>query len=516
MSTKTSTLTSPRDVPSTVPIRRVAPHRRYAKKFLALPDELLTKISDAVAPEDLPNFRLTCKTLANISAKHFGEKRLAHRRFILTEYSLKGLVEMTAHPVFGSCVKSVLFGTDHLTNQLVDLMDALDSHKITDPTKAMRVLQIYRERCAKWFEFSKSQELSRMLQTALSNLSSQGTNVSLGIFNDARESRRGKPEKIVLRGYGSTHDYGGLPFTRFMTLNQTTLRIIRRACRVTNFRPELFELDLRGQETHDGMTHALTELLLTNGELRSNFDVCIREGDMDIRILKSQNCLELKQRPVRNQMLSIPEYVRFCLYSLGQPMLVALISASFTQLHMESCSMWSGQFVGLLKALDETLKVVKLVDVALWGDQCNLRNMEPVLHCLRHELQLTTLVLDDVRAMNKDYSGDSGILLAKGRFWHGQQQICEGLDVLAGFDGYGWDDMDLNDSFERGSDNESDLQSMNYSQYDDDMTYEEFLEYKAREEERIEDQRREYKEYKVTRARAEEAMARVEAREFNS
>ncbi|KAH0148030.1 hypothetical protein KCU67_g11626, partial [Aureobasidium melanogenum] len=184
---------------------------------------------------------------------------------------------------------------------------------------------------------------------------------------------------------------------------------------------------------------------------------------------------------------------------------------------MESCSMWSGQFVALLKALDKTLKVVKLVDVALWGDQCNLRNMGPVLHCLRHELQLTTLVLDDVRAMNKDYSGDSGILLAKGRFWHGQEQICEGLDVLAGFDGYGWDDMDLNDYFERGIRyNESDLQSMDYSQYDDDMTYEEFLEYKAREEERIEDQRREYKEYKVTRARAEEAMARVEAREFNS
>ncbi|KEQ62710.1 uncharacterized protein M437DRAFT_25646, partial [Aureobasidium melanogenum CBS 110374] len=73
---------------------------RYAKKFLTLPDELLIKISDKVAPEDLPNFRLTCKTLANISAKHFGEKRLAHRRFILTEYSLKGLVDMTAHPVF--------------------------------------------------------------------------------------------------------------------------------------------------------------------------------------------------------------------------------------------------------------------------------------------------------------------------------------------------------------------------------------------------------------------------------
>jgi hypothetical protein len=45
------------------PRRKLAPHRKHAKKVLTLPDELLTNISDNVAPEDLPNFRLTCNTL---------------------------------------------------------------------------------------------------------------------------------------------------------------------------------------------------------------------------------------------------------------------------------------------------------------------------------------------------------------------------------------------------------------------------------------------------------------------
>ncbi|KEQ62709.1 uncharacterized protein M437DRAFT_48288 [Aureobasidium melanogenum CBS 110374] len=183
---------------------------------------------------------------------------------------------------------------------------------------------------------------------------------------------------------------------------------------------------------------------------------------------------------------------------------------------MESCSIGSGQFAALLKALGKTLKVVKLTDVAFWGDQCNLRNMESILHCLRYELQLTTLVLDDVRAMNKDYSGDSGILLAKGRFWHGQKQICEGLDVLAGFGGEGWD-FDYEDSFEdRVKDREIEVGIMDYSQYESHMSHEEYLAYKAQEEERLEDHKKEYAEHKVNRARAKEAMARVEAGEFDS
>ncbi|KAG9706630.1 hypothetical protein KCU73_g17746, partial [Aureobasidium melanogenum] len=210
------------------------------------------KISDAVAPEDLPNFRLTCKTLANISAKHFGEKRLAHRRFVFTEYSMRGLIDMTAHPVFGPCVKSIMFGTDYLTNRLGALMDALESHNITDPTEAMRVLQKYREGHAKRSKFWNSHDLHRMFQIALSNLLSLGTSVSLGLYNGVQESPR---NEIMLHGYGSSHEPSGLPFTEFITLDDVALRIIRKVCRVANFHPELLEFDLRGQQGGPEMGH---------------------------------------------------------------------------------------------------------------------------------------------------------------------------------------------------------------------------------------------------------------------
>jgi hypothetical protein len=240
------------------PRRTLVPHRKHAKKFLTLPNELLTNIADQVSPKDLPNFRLTCKTLANIAAKQFGQKRLAHCRFIFTKYSLQGLIDMTGHPVFGPCIKSIMFGTDRLTNELQVLIGSLKKHKITDHTKAMHVLQTYHERWIKHSAFLESSDLSRMLVTALTNLSTIGINVSLSIFNNDREKRY--YNEVLTFGYGSSDEYDELPFAKFLTLNRFTLGTIQQAYAGANFTPEFFEFDLSGQERHEGMEPALSRL----------------------------------------------------------------------------------------------------------------------------------------------------------------------------------------------------------------------------------------------------------------
>jgi hypothetical protein len=374
-------------------------------------------ISDNVAFEDLPNFCLTSKILANIAAKRFGENGLAHRRFICTEHSLNSLVDMTAHSVFGPCIKSIMFGTDHLTNDLDVLMNALESNKITDPAKAMGILQTYRERYNRRSGFLGSQEMSSLLVEAFGNLSSHGTTVSLGIFNDVRTEYR---KEDCMPGYASLREFGGLPFQRFITSNERTFGPLRSACRMTNFRPRFFEFDLRGQEDGNGMRTALNNLLLTKSWLISRTEICIREGEVDILILPSLNRLEFKQRPELNH-LYIPENLRFSLTSLGRPMRNAICAMHFTHLRMESCSVWFSDFMDTLEPLANTLRVVELVDVAFWGDVDPDTNVGPILHCLKNDCRLRTLVLDNFRAMNKNYSADTGILMAKGRVWHGKQ-----------------------------------------------------------------------------------------------
>jgi len=528
LSTAISTLaiSAPDKSPPDPPLRRLAPHRKYAKKFLILPDELLIHISDDVAPEDLPNFRLTCKTLANIAAKHFGEKRLARRRFIFTWHSLKGLLDMTAHPVFGPCIKSIMFGTDHLTNQLGCLMDSLKSHYITDHAEAMRVLQMYHERWTKRAAFLASRHLPRMLRGVLTNLSSHGTSVSLGIFNDGRFSAPidvvsgvRKTQHSLIHGYGSCDEYDGLPFVKLLKMNKATLRVIEAACAAVNFRPVFFEFDLNGQEIFGGMVAALDSFLLNKGQVQSlaNVNICIRQGDIDVRVLSSRSLVEFEQRSTMAEELSMAEHCHLDLEWLGQPMLTALCATPITHLRIKSCYMHRSQIVRILQAFAETLQVVEMVDVAISG----LTDFDPtpnmVLRCLRDDLHLQKLVLDDLRSWHIEYGDPPGYTIAKGRFWNGQQQVHAGLCVLLRFDGYGWDC-----DYEEDPPNEQDIrreelrvQGITYSEHAQTMDYASYLEYKSQHEEFLEDQKREYVQKKKIIAEAREAMARVEAGEFS-
>jgi hypothetical protein len=65
--------------------------------------------------------------------------------------------------------------------------------------------------------------------------------------------------------------------------------------------------------------------------------------------------------------------------------------------------------------------MIELVDVAFWCHTCPVANVGLILHSFKHDLRLRTLVLDGLRAINKNFGGDMGMLLAKGRFWHAQQ-----------------------------------------------------------------------------------------------
>jgi hypothetical protein len=156
-----------------------------------------------------------------------------------------------------------MFSTDRTTNQLEVLMSTLESRNITDHTDMMRVLQLYRERWNQIFAFLTSQDLSRLLVTALMNLTLHGASVSLGIFNNVRS---GYHNEEIIPGYDSFREYSGLPFCRFKIYNERTLESIRSACRTTNFRPKLIEPNLRDQGDHNKKKTALSRLLLFASE----------------------------------------------------------------------------------------------------------------------------------------------------------------------------------------------------------------------------------------------------------
>ncbi|THY24932.1 hypothetical protein D6D01_05261 [Aureobasidium pullulans] len=417
--------------------RKLPPHRKFAKKFLTLPDELLSTISDAIDPEDLPNFRLTCKTLNDVSGKTFGEKRLAHRRFIFTEFSMQGLVDLTAHPVFGPCVKEIMFGTHRVTNNLHTLLNRIEKSGITDNDKAMEVLRLFDENWTRRSDF-EIRRLEPMLSKALCNLQKWGSGVILGVFDDIQLDPQRKAAYLV-RAYGLALEYVGLPFRSMVVSENTALQVIRNVCRNVNFQPKSVDLYLHGEEIDPENEEALSPFILDNGQLRPEIDACLEDTFTHIGIVSSQRRLDFRQGTRFGESPSRGENRNVSLHSFAKPMRDAILSAPYRHLRIESCAVKINELIHILRAYAGTLRVVELIGVYLWVvDKYDAgRCINRVLQCLKDDVQLERLVLDNVRAMHIDYY--DGVLVAKGRSWHGQQRIQRTLAVLIGYGMDGWD-----------------------------------------------------------------------------
>lgn len=77
------------------------PSQRPPPTFGGLLTELKKLIVHHAEDSCLANLRLTNKELNAITTKPFCESLLVERRFMLSEYSLQGLVDLTVHPDFG-------------------------------------------------------------------------------------------------------------------------------------------------------------------------------------------------------------------------------------------------------------------------------------------------------------------------------------------------------------------------------------------------------------------------------
>lgn len=77
------------------------PSHRSSPDLYDLPPELKRLVVHFAEDSCLPNLRLVNKELNAITTKPFGERLLAERRFMLSEHSLQGLVDLTAHPDLG-------------------------------------------------------------------------------------------------------------------------------------------------------------------------------------------------------------------------------------------------------------------------------------------------------------------------------------------------------------------------------------------------------------------------------
>ncbi|KAH0301123.1 hypothetical protein KCU71_g11627, partial [Aureobasidium melanogenum] len=252
--------------------------------FNGLPTELKKLIVHHAEDSCLANLRLTNKELDAITTKPFGERLLAERRFMLSRYSLQGLVDLTAHPDLGPCVRKVLLNTHGFTENIGEWPKVIGKHmsktERRDMWKRIRVIK------SESTDFVETPEVVDLLSQALSNLKKHGQRVTLGIFDDVVYGSDFEDD-ILRKSYGFDKLWGGLSPLHVLTPDhwyaqgEDTFEILLEALTQTESSFPSMELDLASaiRNPHSDLDECLhLAVSAQDGKIPRDLDICIKAG----------------------------------------------------------------------------------------------------------------------------------------------------------------------------------------------------------------------------------------------
>jgi hypothetical protein len=381
---------------------------------VALPLEVWGMIGTEADPNDLANLRLASKDMNAVATRPFGLSRLAHRRFIVSPYSLQGLVELTAHPVLGPCVESISLGTYRMNEDYAGFPVILYDSDTKNAAFEAAVVQC---------DFDKRGGASNALIKALTNLKHRNIRVGLGIHDDLVDDHNPRsddltphdPEwtptvrRIVRRAYGFVRLYGQL------NLSHVGCREVERslvnlcfATRQTAYDLNALCLDLDKSRYKDtgrasgASLHTLVKALVfpydsTTPALDLTITFCVNSTGIyasrrdSFLTLQSDRSLEIINHGIHTQQEPAPT-----LYDLTYGLFtVALYQNRCDKIVLQNCQvdlilphMW-------LRYRSNTLRRLELLNLFLYGhDSDDEGGILDVWKALQANFSLEVLVLD--------------------------------------------------------------------------------------------------------------------------
>lgn len=206
--------------------------------ILGLPTELLWKIFTLLPKQDQNSFRLLDKQLSN-SVKHLFAKTLPSTwRFVFTQDSLKGLVNLTADSDFLPMCESISFGTSRLESVEEPGLDHNDP-EYSSKTRTRQELSTIAHKKRAQISFLLGGRHVEALLKALDNLQNNGrTDITLGVHDDTwHQVHAFALDVFIGRAYGNSN-----LVTRDIANTLTALGI---AIKHTKFPVKQIRLDVR-------------------------------------------------------------------------------------------------------------------------------------------------------------------------------------------------------------------------------------------------------------------------------
>lgn len=145
-----------------------------------LPVEMVAKIGDYADKSTLYDLRLSCKSMQTITELTFAKRYFSERRHIFSKHSLEELVAITAHPVFGRHVRTVMLGHTRLSPFGLESFSAM----YDDDHDAACAFKEYSDILEEQKSLDNGGEALRLLTMAMVNIASHHESIVIGSWPD--------------------------------------------------------------------------------------------------------------------------------------------------------------------------------------------------------------------------------------------------------------------------------------------------------------------------------------------
>ncbi|KAH0015770.1 hypothetical protein KCU78_g8071, partial [Aureobasidium melanogenum] len=370
---------------------------------LTLSNEILTMIASECDPADLKNMRLASKLMHQTATKPFARKKFSRRRFIFTYKSMKALVDITAHPVFGPHLTCLTFGTHRMEKvNGYQWLDQQASHN----DEAVR-FDIYE---AMHNAFIGNDHHIKMLTLALKNLKKcHNTGVILGVHDDLHQGNTRR------RGYAFEASYQGFS-PEHVDINQTLYAVMesrrRSGCPFKTLKMCLSSSTGSLQDLEEDGADTLNSLL---NKSRFGSGTTL---DLHINIWQYASYSKLK-------ILSGFTRIELSRHSFGECAISPPLLNDLQSILIETSNVDLDELVWFLQQHGKSLRKLDLRQIHMYASGSPTALALNFLRFIRSELPLTHLSIEGFEVGQTIVIPESGKMV-----YEGKDKVIEGLDKL--------------------------------------------------------------------------------------
>ncbi|KAH0017911.1 hypothetical protein KCU78_g7372, partial [Aureobasidium melanogenum] len=363
--------------------------------------------------------RLASKLMHQVATKPFARKKFSRRRFVFTYQSMKALVDISAHPVFGPHLTCLTFGTHRMErNNWYLTLDQQANHN----DEAVR-FDIYE---AMHNAFIGNDHHIKMLTLALKNLKKcHNTGVILGVHDDLHqgESRR--------RGYAFEASYQGFAPEQ-VDIAQTLYAVMesrrRSGCSFKTLKMclssstgSLHDLEEDGADTLNSLLHKSRSGSGTTLDLHLN--IWQDASYSKLKILSGFTRIELSRHTLGRWENTVP---LLGFNPLTYPTIwLAIAQSALQSIFIETSDAEYDRLVEFLQHHGTSLRKLELRQIHMFAFESPIALILGFLRFLQSDLPLTYLSIEGFEVGQTIVIPELGEMV-----FEGKDKVVEGLEKL--------------------------------------------------------------------------------------